>query len=235
MYENLIISEKKAEESNRDYVYRVLRNNIMTLKLEPGSPLREHDLADLLHISRTPVHEGIALLKTQYLADIFPKSGSRVSLVNLNIVREGYFLRSMIEAPIIRQLAGNLSPEYEEKLYANLLQQREALKLPDCTDDYFCLDNMFHQLTYEAANKPHIWNSVQMTVTHFDRVRYMCSILMGDDLSRYYDEHFQMYTDYLIGGGSSFYDAENYVSTHLSHFKQFIPKLVRTYPDYFSF
>lgn len=51
------ISDKRESENNREYVYRVLRDNIMTLKLLPGTTINEGELAESFHMSRTPVHE----------------------------------------------------------------------------------------------------------------------------------------------------------------------------------
>ena len=39
------ISDKKEQENNREYVYRVLRDNIMTLNLLPGTTVNEGELA----------------------------------------------------------------------------------------------------------------------------------------------------------------------------------------------
>lgn len=35
------ISEKREKENNREYAYRLLRSNIMTLQLMPGTTLNE--------------------------------------------------------------------------------------------------------------------------------------------------------------------------------------------------
>ena len=57
---------KKENESNRDYVFRVLRYNIMSLQLPPGSILNEYELAQEFSMSRTPVHEVLMLLKKSH-------------------------------------------------------------------------------------------------------------------------------------------------------------------------
>ena len=112
--------ERSAEENNREYVFRLLRYHIMTLKLPPGTVIKENEIARQLNLSRTPVHEAVLMLKEQYLMDVLPQSGSKVSLVDINIMREGYFLRKRIEPEIIRQLAGNTPPEILKRLHDNL-------------------------------------------------------------------------------------------------------------------
>ncbi len=80
------ISGKKEHENNREYVYRVLRDNIMTLKLLPGATVNEGELAELFHISRTPVHEAVLILKEESLIDVYPQSGSRISYIQIDIL-----------------------------------------------------------------------------------------------------------------------------------------------------
>ncbi|MDU2197774.1 MAG: GntR family transcriptional regulator, partial [Peptostreptococcaceae bacterium] len=49
--------EKKYKETGKDYAYRVLKDNIMSIQLKPGDLLSESDLSQKLNISRTPIRE----------------------------------------------------------------------------------------------------------------------------------------------------------------------------------
>lgn len=49
----LTIMERKTGESARDYVMRVLIDNIVNVHLEPGEKLLENDLSGQLGVSRT--------------------------------------------------------------------------------------------------------------------------------------------------------------------------------------
>ncbi|MBD8952322.1 MAG: GntR family transcriptional regulator, partial [Subdoligranulum sp.] len=74
---NLLIPQPHPKESNREYACRVLRMNIMTFRLKPGEPLSEIELAKLLQMSRTPVHEAITTLHNDWLIEIFPQRGTQ--------------------------------------------------------------------------------------------------------------------------------------------------------------
>ncbi len=50
----LIIAPRNTGEPARDYAYRVLSENIAKLKLYPGCPLNDQEVAVRLGISRTP-------------------------------------------------------------------------------------------------------------------------------------------------------------------------------------
>ena len=169
----LRISERRKKENNREYAYRVLRDNIMTMQLLPGETLNEAELAEIFHVSRTPVHEAIIMLKEEMLVEVYPQSGSKVSYININTLKEGYFMRSVLEPEILATLAGSLSQDYVEKIKENLDLQKKVLeeKNEDSIDAFFKLDNKFHQLIYQAGNKNNVWRAVRRVSSHYDRVR----------------------------------------------------------------
>ena len=51
------ISERLPRESSRDYALRIIKDNIISLRLEPGSQISENELATEMGLSRTPVRE----------------------------------------------------------------------------------------------------------------------------------------------------------------------------------
>lgn len=61
----LLISPRLEGENNREYAYRVLRQNIITLQFAPGQTLSEAELSEKLEMSRTPVHEAVMMLKNE--------------------------------------------------------------------------------------------------------------------------------------------------------------------------
>ena len=106
-----IFSERKNGETNSRYAYRLLRESIMSFKLLPGETLDETVISEQFGTSRTPVREALILLKNEKLVDILPQKGSKVSFIDLNLVRQGYFTRRVIETAIFKETAGTLSPE----------------------------------------------------------------------------------------------------------------------------
>ena len=145
-----IVNKRCPEETNSDYAYRLIRRNIMNLYLKPGAVLNEAELSDQLGMSRTPIREALILLKNEGLVDIMPQRGSRVSHISLSLVREGYFMRRILETAIIREIAGALSSEQTAALKANLeLQRQELARYVDkLSDDFFDLDDDMHRMLY---------------------------------------------------------------------------------------
>ena len=87
---NLILYEKKEEESKKEYAYRILKENIMSLELKPGELLSEVELSEKLNISRTPIREVIMRLKNEHLIEVKPQSGTYVSLIDLNLLKKQF-------------------------------------------------------------------------------------------------------------------------------------------------
>lgn len=81
----------------------------------------------------------------------FLQSGSRVSMIHIDILKEGYFVRSVIEPEIIRQIAGNIKEEGMKILKDNLDRQKAALEDEEKIDPFFKLDDEFHHLIYTMA------------------------------------------------------------------------------------
>ena len=105
----LLISPRLEGENNREYAYRVLRQNIITLQFAPGQTLSEAELSEKLEMSRTPVHEAVMMLKNEWLVDVQAQRGSSVSMIRVDYLREGFNMRLMLEASIMQQLAGRLT------------------------------------------------------------------------------------------------------------------------------
>jgi len=225
---------RKPKENNRAYAYRILHYNIMTMVLPPGTALNENEVAEQLGTSRTPVHEALTLLTKDYLVEIRPQSGSFISRISLRNVREGLFMRSTLEPAIYRQLAGNISKEDLNAISANLEHTRQMIPSgkDDFIDPYIKLDDKFHKLAYLAAGKPILWASVTNVCSHFQRIRYQEYQVVQTNLTHVYDEHRQLY-EYLLFGGSAYFDLDSFYEQHLSYFKTYLPKLISTHPDYY--
>ncbi len=229
------ISGKKEHENNREYVYRVLRDNIMTLKLLPGATVNEGELAELFHISRTPVHEAVLILKEESLIDVYPQSGSRISYIQIDILKEGYFMRSVLEPEILRMLEGSLSSGRLEPLRENLGQQKKALeeKGEERIDLFFKLDDEFHHRIYELAGKKNTWYAVKKVSTHYDRVRYLDAIMNHRELEKIYEEHRKIF-DILLLGLTPDFELRVFYDRHLGSYREGFQEILERYQGYFE-
>lgn len=230
----LLVPEFRQEENNRAYACRALRMNIMTFRLKPGEALNESELCDLLHMSRTPIHEAISALRDEWLVEVFPQRGTRVSRIDPTLVKEGYCTRLLLEGELLRDSAGKLGRSQVQQLL-DCMHRQELLKdlLPERVDDFIHLDDEFHRMIYFFGGRAHTWQAVRGLVSHYDRLRYL-DALDGDlDFVRVTRQH-REFCDYLLMGLPDNVNAEQKVRDHMTSYKGNLLDRFERYPDYFT-
>ena len=167
----MIVKERTAGESNKDYALRVLRDNIIRMELAPGSLLSEQVLANELGVSRTPVREALAELARVGVVETMPQKGTRVALIDYNLVEEARFLRMTLEMGLMDEIEDRIREEDFLWFEANLVMQKFYLENFD-QYNLLRLDNEFHEKFFLICGKPHCHEMLRMLGIHFDRVRY---------------------------------------------------------------
>lgn len=90
-----VTKSKAAPKAAR--IYRLLRQEILTLLLPPGTILVENALSARLKVSKTPVREALALLQQDRLVESLPRKGYLVTTVSVVDQRELIELRAAID------------------------------------------------------------------------------------------------------------------------------------------
>ncbi|MGL6107863.1 GntR family transcriptional regulator [Romboutsia sp.] len=195
----MILYDKKEKENGKDYAYRVLKDNIMTLNLKPGELLSEADLSEKLGISRTPIREVLMRLKNEHLIEVKPQTGTYISLIDSNLIEEAMFMRYTLEREVLKEACKNISEETLMELEKNLFAQKLIADKPNSAIEFHKLDKEFHELLFEGTNKRNIWNSIVNISTHYNRMRLLSE--MKTDKMTIIKQH-EIYLD-LINGKSS--------------------------------
>lgn len=224
---------KEDGENGREYAYRVLRENIMTLHLPPGSQLQEPKIAEMLSLSRTPVREALFKLRKELLVEVYPQSGSIVSPIDLEVLREGAVMRMTVESAIISRLFGNLNERLIQQLSDNLGRQKALVASGSsaCAYEFLRLDDEFHRFTYQAGRKVNVYNACKSLSSQFDRVRHLIIIDGAMNNATLYGEHKELYIQLLTGMGD---DRVPFYQNHLNSYTRHLPVLLRKYPEYFE-
>jgi DNA-binding GntR family transcriptional regulator len=171
---------KLPKESARDYALRVLKGNIISLELQPGTSISENELASVIGISRTPVREAIIELAKAYLIEIYPQRGSFVSLIDPKMVEEARFLRRVMDTAVIEEVCETCDEEGLKLLEENVELQEYYLS-KGMTDKLFDLDNKFHRDIYVVAKKDIIYDIHSTLMIHFDRVRNLSVVTVRNN------------------------------------------------------
>ncbi|HKR47502.1 MAG TPA: GntR family transcriptional regulator [Paraburkholderia sp.] len=77
-----------AKETGTTRVYQTLRNEILTMKIAPGTHLDELGVAERFSVSRSPVREALVRLSAEGLVTILPNRGNVVTPIDFQRVPE---------------------------------------------------------------------------------------------------------------------------------------------------
>ena len=86
-----------AVRSAREAAYETIRSRIITMELKPGDELNDHELAQELGISRTPMREALIMLNIAHMVTIKPQSGTYVAPIDLELMEMEQFARFTLE------------------------------------------------------------------------------------------------------------------------------------------
>lgn len=164
--------EKNRNETARQYALRVLRDKILSLELKPGQQISESEIGEQLGLSRTPVREAFKDLANAAILEIQPQKGTFVSLIDMEMVEESRFLRTVLEKVVIELVCEHISPEDLNILEENVALQELAASRGD-SYRFFSLDNAFHEMLFIACGKGKTYDFINGMMIHFDRVRLL--------------------------------------------------------------
>lgn len=177
-------------ENGKDYAYRVIRQNIMNLTLEPGKAISEIDLAAALQLSRTPVREVMSRLKEEYLVDVIPQVGTYISKIDPRLIDEAVFMRFSLEKEVLLLACNRFSAEDLLALRHNVEKQEKLQQRQGAASQFHELDNEFHSLLFYGCDKGHVWDSITRLSTHYNRMRLMFEI--EHDFTQAIEQHISL-------------------------------------------
>jgi len=120
-----------ASPSLKDRAYSAIKDAILSLRLEPGAPIVETNLAEQLGISKTPVRDALQELEREgFVTRVFFK-GTYVTDVTMKDVREVFELRAVLEGLAARIAAPLFEDDDLRAIARHLEQARLALEAGD--------------------------------------------------------------------------------------------------------
>jgi DNA-binding GntR family transcriptional regulator len=158
-------------------VVAILREEILTGRLQGGEPVREQDVAERLGVSRTPVREAVGRLVAEGL---LLKDGNRTAHVfrpSLEELLEIYEIRTPLES-----LAARLACESsEDGFLAELRAAGEALTSARPGLDWSAKHEEFHLCLVRGSGRPRLVSLVHtLRVQSEPYVRF--AVAVDDDL-----------------------------------------------------
>ena len=165
-------SEINPTQPVNQQIYRILRREIVRCLIAPGTPLSEKEVSLRFEVSRQPVREAFIKLAETGLVQIRPQRGTWVNKISISHVKNGCFIREAIECAVVKRAAEKVT---HSDLYTleHLLNQQSVAISDGQIDDFFSLDDKFHQQLALIADCSLAWETVENIKATMDRVRYM--------------------------------------------------------------
>lgn len=224
----MIIMAQRQGETVRDYACRVIKENIVSMELKPGSLVSETELAKELKVSRTPVREALIQLGKNGMVETFPQRGTKVSLIDMGCVNESRFYRLVIERALIQEICNNCSKEDLLPLKENLHKQEFCIETKNISKIVEA-DNEFHKLLFLIADKNRSYELLNDIFTQFDRVRYLS--VKNLNIENTVAEHNALYEAMENKENKK---TDDIIIEHLSRYKADMQELMNIYPEYFK-
>jgi DNA-binding GntR family transcriptional regulator len=161
-----------ASELVAERAYVELRDRIVTLRLAPGTVIREDELMREMEIGRTPLREAVKRLALENLVAVQPRRGTFVSaveaadIVNISEVRaelEGY----------AAELAALRMDGAARGAAEQLLDEIEEVTEPHDQEWLMRFDERIHRFTWEATGNPYLVETLERYFTHSLRIWYL--------------------------------------------------------------
>lgn len=150
-----------AADTLTDQAYRLIEEQIVTLRLRPGDVLSEQMLSATFGIGRTPVREALQRLAREGLVLILPRKG--ILVTDLNPRNQLLVLEVRRE---LERLLSRVGAERATDAQRRQLQEiARGMDLAARTNDdiaFMRLDNEFNRLLVEAAHNSYAARSMKL-------------------------------------------------------------------------
>jgi DNA-binding GntR family transcriptional regulator len=143
-----------------DRAYVAMRDLIVTLRLAPGSALREEELMRSLSLGRTPLREAVKRLALEGLVEVRPRSGTYVTHVEATDIVHIAEVRAELEAQAARLAARRMDDALRATAVA-LDAELRAIEGTTGIDAYMRLDERVHHFVWEAAGNPYLLDALE--------------------------------------------------------------------------
>jgi len=97
-----IVHMKLKKDKVRDLVYQEIKKMLLNQDLLPGQKVNKQELAQILHVSQTPVQESIIALIKEGLFESRPREGVFVKVFTNQDMRDFFAVRAGIEGIALR-------------------------------------------------------------------------------------------------------------------------------------
>ena len=150
MAKDMTVRTERKRGEGVQFVYRVLRDDILNLALPPGSPIDENQLAERLSMSRTPIRESLVRLAGEGLVTTLPNRSTVVSNIDFLDLPSYFDALTLMYRVTTRLAAENRTPQDLARIRALQDEYARAVEAQDAAA-MIAVNRDFHAAIAEAG------------------------------------------------------------------------------------
>ena len=177
----------------RQEVADEIRRKILKGEFKAGERIKEHEMAQLLGVSRGPDREALRQLELEGLVTIIPNRGAYVTGISHKDIWDIYVIRSMLEGLCARWAAKNITDAQLDELEETILLSEFQMKKESgfSAEQVAALDGRFHSILYEASGS-RILDHVLTDFHNYVQTARRSSVVSEDRARKSIREHRQI-------------------------------------------
>jgi len=149
----MTVIEQPNSQNLHEAIFQKLRLLLVEGKIAPGSKLNERELAESLHVSRTPIREAIRRLAADGLVELITNRGAIALQLSLEDVIHTFDVIADLEGFSGELAANNITNTTLSELEALQYEMMASYARRDLSS-YYKLNLRIHHLINQAANNP---------------------------------------------------------------------------------
>ena len=179
-----------------DVAYERIRQAIVTGELEPGTKIKDSELAVRLGLSRTPVREAIARLADTGLVEAKPGVYTMVTTLNRADVEATLSVVEVLDQLAVRTAVPNLTTADITTMRQANTRFAAAVKKND-TQAALAADDTLHGVLVDAANNPLLKRLISQAEGSLHRIYYrkFSTLLGGNDTIDHHNQLIELCTE----------------------------------------
>ena len=222
-------AELLERRTTTDVVFDTLHENIVSLKLLPGTKLSEAEVARSFGVSRQPVRDAFNRLANLDLLVIRPQKATEVRGFSMERIAHARFVRLAVELEVVRRACALWDDRRAAILEHNLDQQQQAIDTGQ-PGTFHTLDQEFHKLICELGGCPMTIRTIEECKQKVDRLCVL-GLEKEREAATLLEDH-RILARALKSGSAE--EATSIVRHHLSRLDDIISEIQRTHSEYFE-
>ncbi|MGI5459954.1 GntR family transcriptional regulator [Streptomyces sp. CA-249302] len=214
------VAASESRLSLAEQAYEVLCDRLVTLRIAPGTPINDEQVAAELGVGRTPVREALKRLEADRLVVAFPRRGTFASEVQITDLGHLTEVRLRLE-PLAADCAARRATALDRAVLTGLLAELDAADGGE-VGELIELDLRLHRALYAATANPFLSD----TLVRYDNLATRIWCLFLDrlpGLGGHVGEHGPLIRAVLAGDAAG---AADLAAEHVKRFETTIRSLL---------